>query len=82
MGAANAAVATENGNTEVNGCGGHDAIRQVRRRRAGNVPHSVNDLNGEGGLLENVARIGQGVLQIGLGVRRQAALFDEINDFG
>jgi hypothetical protein len=51
MGAANAAVATENGQTEVNGCAGHDA---TRHRRAGNVPHSVNDLNREGGLLENV----------------------------
>jgi hypothetical protein len=29
-----------------------------------------------------VVRIGQGVLQIGIGVRRQAAFFDEINDFG
>ena len=48
MGAANAAVATENGQTEVNGCAGHDA---TRHRRAGNVPHSVNDLNREGASL-------------------------------
>jgi hypothetical protein len=82
IGAANAAVATENGHTEVNGCGSHDAIRHVRHRRAGDAPHSVNDLNREGGLFENVVRIGQGVLQIGIGVRRQAALLNEINDFG
>jgi hypothetical protein len=70
------------GTPKVNSGGGHNAIRHVRHRRAGDVPHSVNDLHREGGLLENVVQIGQGVLQIGIGVRRQAAFFDEINDFG
>lgn len=80
-GCSDAAVTADHRSPKIYGGRRRDPIRHVRNVGARDLAHGINDFQCERGLLENVVRVGDGGFQIRIGVRQQAVVFDEVDDF-